>query len=202
MNLRIKPAYIYGVITIIAAIVLTFSAWNSSAGDGVILDADNKMPADELHKNLHNNLNQSPGSSNVTSETLHKLEELKNKFESMPDDTLTIREYADFLVMAHKPMEAIPLYDKILSIDQKRIDILFSLTFIYYNQGNLLKSEELTNSILNIDHSNVQAIYNSGAIEASRGNKEKARKIWEDLIGSFPPSETTELAKNSLDRLK
>lgn len=202
MNLRIKPAYIYGVVTIIAAIVLIISSWNSSSGDGVISDTINNMPADDIHNSLRNNLNQSPGSSNVTSETLNKLEELKNKFELSPDDTLIMLEYADFLVMAHKPMEAIPVYDKILSIDRKRIDVLFSLTSIYYDQGNFMIAEELTNRILNIDHSNVQAIYNSGAIEASRGNKDKARKIWENLLSSFPPSETTELAKNSLSRLK
>lgn len=200
--MKIKPVYIYGVLTIFVVLILTISSWNSSSGDEVISDTSNKMPADDLHNNLHNNLNQSPGSSNVTSETFHKLEELKDKFESMPDDTLRIREYADFLVMAHKHTEAIPLYEKILREDSNRIDILFSLTFIYYNQQNMSRAEELTNQILVKDPANVQAIYNSGAIAASKGNKVEARKIWEGLISMYPHSETTKLANTSLNQLK
>jgi TolA-binding protein len=63
------------------------------------------------------------------------------------------------------------------------------------------KADELTRSILNIDPDNEMAIYNTGAIEASRGNKEQAREIWTKLIEDFPGSETSDLAKNSLNRL-
>jgi tetratricopeptide (TPR) repeat protein len=199
--MNIKPVYIYGILTIFVAIILIISSWNSSSGNRVISDSGNKMPADDLHNSLRNKLNQSPGSSNVTSETLRKLEELKHQFESMPDDTLRIREYADFLVMSHRHIDAIPLYEKVLSKDSNRIDILFSLTFIYYNQSNMNKAEELTNKILFKDPANVQAIYNSGAIAASKGNKVEARKIWENLITRYPHSETTELAKTSLNKL-
>lgn len=202
MSLRIRPVHVYGLLTIVVAIVLIISAWNSTSEDGVITDTVNDMPADDLHNNIRNKMSQTPGSSNVTSETLGKLEELKNRFEAMSDDTLRIREYADFLVMAHRQSDATPLYEKILIRDSGRIDILFSLTFIYYDQRNLSKAEELTNKILIKDPDNVQAIYNSGAIEASRGNSVTARKIWEDLISRFPYSETTELAKTSLNQLK
>ena len=39
--------------------------------------------------------------------------------------------------------------------------------------------------------------YNLGAIEATKGNKEKAREIWTKLIKDNPNDETSELAKNS-----
>lgn len=200
--MKIKTVYIYGSIAIIVAFVLIVSAIQSSSINGVLTRSETKMPADDFHKSISDNPNQQPGSSNVTSETLSKLNELKKQFESMPDDTTRIREYADFLSMSHKQNDAIPLYEKILSKDPGRIDILFSLTFIYYNQSNMDKAEEFTNRILSADPANVQALYNSGAIQASRGNKVKARKIWEDLISSFPASETTELAKNSLKQLQ
>ncbi len=200
--MKIKTVYIYGTIAIIVAFVLIVSAIQSSSNNGVLTHSETKMPADDFHKSISDNPNQQPGSSNVTSETLSKLNELKKQFESMPDDTTRIREYADFLSMSHKQNDAIPLYEKILSNDPNRIDILFSLTFIYYNQNNMDKAEEFTKRILSADPANVQALYNSGAIQASRGNKVKARKIWEDLISSFPASETTELAKNSLKQIQ
>lgn len=160
-----------------------------------------QMPKDDIHKELTNPMSQSPGPSNVTSETMQKMEVLKKSVEANPEDTLKIREYADFLSMAHKPKDAIKYYEKILNRDNNRIDILFSLTFIYYNEGNVSKADELTKTILKIDPDNEMALYNTGAIEASRGNKEQAREIWTKLIEAFPGSETTELAKNSLNRL-
>ena len=47
----------------------------------------------------------------------------------------------------------------------------------------------------------VMVQYNLGAIEATKGNKDKAREIWEKLINSHPNDKTTELAKNSLKKL-
>ncbi len=44
-------------------------------------------------------------------------------------------------------------------------------------------------------------VYNVGAIEATKGNKEKAREIWTRLIKDFPSNKTAELAKNSLKKL-
>ncbi|MGQ9644599.1 MAG: tetratricopeptide repeat protein [Ignavibacterium sp.] len=46
------------------------------------------------------------------------------------------------------------------------------------------------------------ARYNLGAIEATRGNDEKARQIWNKLIQDDPKSETAELARNALTMLK
>ena len=198
--MKIRSIHIYGLLALIVVVILVLTA-NESTESGLNTTVSGNMPKDEIHTDINSNLNQSPGSSNVTSETMHKLDVLKKAVTENPDDTLKLREYADFLTMAHKPMEAIPHYEKILAIDDKRTDILFSLTFIYYNKGDMLRAEELTNKILRIDPNNQMAIYNTGAIQASRGNKSKAREIWTKLIEDFPGSETTQLAKNSLDRL-
>ncbi len=44
-------------------------------------------------------------------------------------------------------------------------------------------------------------IYNIGAIEATKGNKNRAREIWTKLIEDHPNDKTSELAKNSLNKL-
>ena len=45
------------------------------------------------------------------------------------------------------------------------------------------------------------ALYNRGALAATRGNKEKARTIWEKIVKDDPDSEVGNLAKQSLTRL-
>lgn len=198
--MKFKIIHIYILLAVIIVIVLIISSQQSTGSNSTSI-INEQMPADDIHKEFTNPMSQSPGSSNVTSETIQKLEMLKKAVDASPDDTLRIREYADFLSMAHKSKDAIPFYEKILSEDSNRIDILFSLTFIYYNDGDMNKAEELTRKVLTIDPKNEMAIYNTGAIEASRGNRDRAREIWTKLIEDFPGSETSDLAKNSLNRL-
>lgn len=45
------------------------------------------------------------------------------------------------------------------------------------------------------------ANYNIGAIEATKGNKEKAREIWNKLINNNPADKISELAKSSMSKL-
>lgn len=200
--MKIKPLYIYGsfaVVAILALIILT--QFNSS--DSSSTDMSNKvMPQDSIHSGLGNPTTENPTKDNVTENVKHKLEMLKKVVEDNPNDTSKIREYADFLAAAHKQLDAIQYYERILQINPKRTDIYFSLSFIYFNNQNFAKAEELTNKILSYDKKNVQALYNLGAISASIGNKDKAKKIWEDLLSEFPNSEVSDLTRTSLSQLK
>jgi tetratricopeptide (TPR) repeat protein len=112
-----------------------------------------------------------------------------------------MREYADFLAAAHKPEEALLYYQKIIDKDKKRKDIYFSMTFIYYTRGDLVKAEEISYQMLKLFPGDPMVNYNIGAIEATKGNKEKAREIWTKLIKDNPNDKTSELAKNSLNKL-
>lgn len=199
--MKFKPIYLYGVI-LLAAIVTLVLFTHSSDKKTIPTNIENQqMPQDDVHKNLGNPNNQNPNRTNVSESAKIKLDELKKGVDENPGDTVKIREYADFLAAAHQSEEAIQYYNQILAKNSKRKDILFKLTFIYYNQGDLNKSEDLTNQILKIDKNDTMALYNLGALEATRGNKEKAREIWNKLINDFPNSESATLAKNSLTKL-
>ena len=152
-------------------------------------------------ESLMSGMNQNPSGLNVSEEVKHKLEVMKKDVEANPADTLKIREYADFLAAAHHPEEAIVYYQKILEKDKNRKDIYFGMTFVYYNQGNLAKAEEVTRQMLTLFPDDPMVNYNVGAIEATKGNKEKAREIWTKLIEDYPTDKTAELAKNSLNKL-
>jgi tetratricopeptide (TPR) repeat protein len=159
------------------------------------------MPADDIHKKFNDGMSQNPSGSNVSEEVKHKIEVMKKLVDENPTDTLKMREYADFLAAAHKSEEALLYYQKILNKDKKRKDIYFSMTFIYYNKRDLAKAEEITYQMLKLFPDDPMVNYNIGAIEATKGNKDKAREIWTKIIKDNPNDPTSELAKNSLNKL-
>lgn len=201
--MRIKTIYIYGLMFLFVIVVIIIATNQRTKKISAMEDISNKeMPQDDIHKNLEKDSQSPHGQVKVSEEVKKKMNELKAAVDANPNDTSKVREYADFLLAAHKPEESIPYYEMILKKDPKRKDIRFSLTFIYYNKGELDKAEEETNKILAIDKNDSMAKYNLGAIEATRGNNEKAREIWNKLIQEDPKSETAELARNALTMLK
>jgi tetratricopeptide (TPR) repeat protein len=200
--LKFKLVYLYIVLGLGVIVTLFILSENSNnnipSNQGI---TGEQMPNDEVHKGLQDPTKENPSKSNVTSEVYRKMEMLKKDVEANPRDTAKMKAYADFLAAAHKAADAVPYYEKIISVDSKRNDVLFSLALIYYNQQNLDKAEEYTNLILKNDESNTQAMYNLGAIAASKGEKERAREIWNKLVTDYPKDEVTQLAKSSLEKL-
>lgn len=199
--MKFKPLYFYGAVFVIVVVILIILSQQS----GNVENASNEnlntqqIPNDEIHSQLKSG--EAPGKNNVSQEFKHKMAMLKNEVKENPSDTTKLLEYADLLASAHRQKEAIEYYQKILSINPNRIDVLFSLSFIYYTLGDLNKSEEVTKKILAIDPENSDAEYNLGAIAATKGDKEKARDIWKRLAEKYPKDEIGIKAKNSLKRL-
>ena len=199
--MKFKPIYLYGIVAAIAIITLIIVS-QTTGDEKVAGDISNKeMPTDDVHKNLNKGMMDNPTGANVSEEVKHKLDVMKKDVDANPNDTLKIREYADFLAAAHRPNEAIIYYQKILDEDKKRKDVYFALTFVYYNQKNLVKAEEVTRVMYNLFPNDPMVNYNLGAIEATKGNKDKAREIWNNLVKNHPNDKTSELAKNSLNKL-
>lgn len=194
--MKFKPIYLYGIVAAAVVIILLIVSQTGTAEKSSSDITNKEMPKDDVHKNLMGD----PSGANVSQEMKKKIDELKKSVEANPKDTLKMREYADFLA-AHKPDEALLYYQKILDIDKNRKDIYFGITFVYYNQGNLAKAEEVTRKMSAMFPDDPMVKYNIGAIEATKGNKDKAREIWTKLIQDYPDDKTAELAKNSLNKL-
>lgn len=194
--MKFKPIYLYGIVAAAVVIILLIVSQTGTTEKSSSDITNKEMPKDDVHKNLMGD----PSGSNVSEAMKKKIEELKKSVEANPKDTLKMREYADFLA-AHKPDEALLYYQKILDIDKNRKDIYFGITFVYYNQGNLAKAEEVTRKMSAMFPDDPMVKYNIGAIEATKGNKDKAREIWTKLIQDYPDDKTSELAKNSLNKL-
>jgi tetratricopeptide (TPR) repeat protein len=202
LKMKFKPIYLYGIIALAVVITLFVVSQSNSTEEKVNVDITNKqMPNDDVHKKLNNGMMQDPSGSNVSEEVKHKIEVMKKDVDANPTDTLKIREYADFLAAAHKTDEALFYYQKIIDKDKTRKDVFFAITFVHYTKRNFVKAEEVTLQMLQLFPGDPMVRYNWGAIEATKGNKEKAREIWNKLIKDNPNDETSELAKNSLNKL-
>jgi tetratricopeptide (TPR) repeat protein len=196
---KFKIIYLYGFIfiTVILVLIITSQSGSNLSTDKSSIRSE-EIPQDSIHQNLGM---ETPSSSNVNKDVIIKLKEMKILADALPIDTMKNREYADFLIAAHKPAEAVNYYYKILKIDNKRKDILLSLTQAYYIKNDLDSAENITKKILQFFPGDQQATYNLGAIEATKGNKDKAREIWNRLIIDHPNTETAELAKDALNKL-
>ena len=139
---------------------------------------------------------------NLRPDIMAKLNDLKKSVEDSPNDTLKMRELADFYFESHKPDDAMLYYNKILAKDSRRTDILHNMTNIYYTQKEFGKAEEVTSRILSINKDDVFAHYNLGAIYATQGNTEEARKIWNEILKKYPKNPLKELIQESLSQIK
>jgi len=197
--MKIKPIYLYLILftSFIVGIILFTNKSNSSSDFGSMQN----MPDDDVHLNMGKE-GEMPSSANVMEDARKRLEELRLNYEKNPDDTLRTREYADLLRLAHQPDKAIELYEKIIKKDPKRIDILLELTFLYFNKGELDKAELFTNNILQIDKNHQLGTYNLGSIAAAKGDKVRAKSIWQGLIDKYPNTDIAFLAQQSILELE
>lgn len=202
MKIKFSAAFFYPALVIILVLgIVLFTSFNEKK---TVADKDfdhSGMPDDEIHRNFKHPDMGSPSKGNVMEGVKKQMETLKKEVEKNPSDTAKVREYADLLAAGHYPEEALMYYNHILKLDPNRVDLLFAITFLHYTQGNIDKAEETTKRILAGDKGNLLAHYNLGAIEAARGNNDKAKKIWEELIKKNPGTEAAEIAKNSLNSI-
>lgn len=199
MKFSAKLFYPAFLLILIVGVVLVTQFEKDKASTPLSELTEKQIPNDDVHKGMGNP--NSPSGANVNESFKQQLESLKNKVESNPNDTLSMREYADLLTESHKAKDAIPYYEKILKVNPKRSDVLFNLSIIAFNGGELKKAEDYTKQILSFEKNNDQALYNLGAIEAAKGDRNKAKQLWEDIIKKFPGTPTAELAKSSIERL-
>lgn len=206
-NIKLFYVYILGIVIAVFAIMLVSNnnsqlSQRTAANVPPPIDiAGKQMPNDKIHDNLGNPINQTPGKNNVLPDIMQHMQQLKNEVEKHPDDTLAIRQYADFLSDAHQYNKAKIYYKKILNRYPRRIDILSSLVFISFNENNLNESGQYLNRILSIDKNNVEAMYNLGAVAANKGDKSKAKLLWSKIINNHPDSPLAQKAKDSISHL-
>lgn len=200
--MKFKPIYLYGLVALIAiTILIVVAIQENSDSTNTSMNNEQVMPDDDVHKQLRNQMDSSPGKENVSEEYRKKMAELEQAVKENPKDTAALKNYADYLSASHKMDEAVTYYKNILEIDAKRSDVYFALALIYYNQQDFIKCEEVNMKVLSFDPNNQMALYNIGAVAATQGNKEKAKEFWNKVLSINAESETGKLAKESIGKL-
>ena len=202
--MKLKPLYLYGTVAVVAAFILVFYLFQDNTVKPVNASSDimnKEMPKDEIHKGLQNSNTEAPSSGNVMNKVKHEMAMLKKAVEKNPNDTLSVRQYADFLAVAHQKDEAIKYYKEILQKYPDRTDIKFSMSYAYFVNHDFENAEKMMNDVIQKDNKNVAAYYNLGVIAASKGNKQKAKEAWQKLIKINPGCREADLANSALKKL-
>ena len=197
--MKLKPLYIYVAIIIVALVTIILFSNEDEKVETAQISETSQIPDDDMHKSFESG--DKPSGANVTSEFKNKMNELDSYIAENPSDTVKLREYAELLAAAHNEDRAVELYNKILKIDDKRIDVFSQLAILYYNKNDFNKSSEYLSKILIVDPNNAQAKYNLGVIEARVGDIVAAKKQWEDLLVNHPNTKMSDMAKESLEKL-
>jgi hypothetical protein len=108
-----------------------------------------------------------------------------------------MRELADFYFQSHKPMK-LYVYNMIL-IRTKRTDIYIILLTFTKRQKIVEKLNRYSSMI-----SMIRRFYaiKSGAIFATVGKKDEARKIWLEILNKYPNNPLKNLISESLNQIK
>ena len=197
--MKLKPLYIYVAIIIVALVTIILFSNEDEKVETAQISKTSQISDDDMHKSFESG--DKPSGANVTSEFKNKMNELDSYIAENPSDTVKLREYAELLAAAHNEDRAVELYNKILKIDDKRIDVFSQLAILYYNKNDFNKSSEYLSKILIVDPNNAQAKYNIGVIEARVGDIAAAKKQWEDLLVNHPNTKMSDMAKESLEKL-
>jgi tetratricopeptide (TPR) repeat protein len=201
--MKMKPLYIYLIAAIVVVVFIVISSLQSSEPE-IAADARQNphgdMPTDDIHGQLGTGEDQ-PSGSNVRTDIMQKMDDLKGYVEENPDDTVKIKEYADLLGSAHRLDEAIPLYDRLLELNPQRVDVMLIKGYLYYRDGNMDDAEITTQKILDIDPGHANAKYNIGAIALAKGDTAQAVSVWENIVEKHSESQTARIAEKSLSNL-
>ncbi|MCF7800843.1 MAG: tetratricopeptide repeat protein [Candidatus Marinimicrobia bacterium] len=70
-----------------------------------------------------------------------------------------------------------------------------------FQLGKFQVALDACDQMLGINSDDTEAMYNKGAILASMGNREEARKVWEALVNQYPNDPESQRASESLKQL-
>ncbi|MFZ1729850.1 MAG: tetratricopeptide repeat protein [Bacteroidota bacterium] len=143
-----------------------------------------------------------PSKSNVIGSYMEELDRLEKKVTAQPaSDTSDVLMLARMLLDGHRGADALPLLERYSKAAPKNTDVMLDLSVAYFDNKAPEKAEQVALKVLQLEPKNTTAMYNLGALAASRDDKVTARKYWEKLIKEYPDSPNTARAKEFLAKL-
>ncbi len=199
MSLKLSPKTLYPLVVGILVISLVAIVLFSNKGKKEF--SNNSVENSEVSQGSGAQMKNgvAPSKENLSPNYTSELTKYKSAFEKNPNDTLAIREYADFLAASHKPIPAKELYNKILKLNPKRIDILYVLAAIAIDEKDFTSAYANLQKVHKYAPGNIEALFDLGGVSTELGKNDEAKKYFEEVISKNPGSE---LAVESAKMLK
>lgn len=196
--MKLKPIYIYGIVIIVAVAVIAIFSSNIFTGENPAGTSNSQMPDDAMHQSMRGKM---PSRDNVDKSAMQKLQELEKEVEANPNDTLKMKKLSSYYAIGHQKEKAISLLEKILAKGPNRVDILQALTYMEYAQKNFTKAEFYNNQVSKLTNGSLESQFNVAVIEEGKGNKDKAKKLYQSLAKNNPNTDIAKMAQAALDRI-
>jgi tetratricopeptide (TPR) repeat protein len=145
---------------------------------------------------LESNKPDTQSKEKISTNTVDNSEEIQSQLEKLqqnPESVTLNIEMGNLLFDSDRYGEAVPYYQKSLSIDPKNISVQIDLAICYFNLQNLDRALVEMKKALDIDPNHPLGLFNMGIIYYNLGDNDKAREYWQRLIAINP--ELTEAKK-------
>ncbi|MFA7289306.1 MAG: tetratricopeptide repeat protein [Melioribacteraceae bacterium] len=196
--MKLKPIYIYGIVIIVAAIVIAIFSSNIFTSENPAGTSNSGAPDDAMHQSMRGKM---PSKDNVDKSSMQKLQQLEREVEANPNDTLKMKKLSSYYAIGHQKEKAISLLEKILVKGPNRVDILQALTYMEYVQKNFTKAESYNNQVFKLTNGSLESQFNIAVLEEGKGNVDKAKTLYQSLIKKHPKTDIAKMAQAALERI-
>jgi cytochrome c-type biogenesis protein CcmH/NrfG len=142
-----------------------------------------------------------PSKDNVGKQVQERINHLKEVVAKKPSDARSSIELARTLQDGHDLQGALKYYALGLNADPRNLEARVDYSLCLYQAGKEQEAFAQNALVLRQDASNVQALYNLGAIYANRGMNDSAAYYWRSLISAHPHDDLAQKATQNLKQL-
>ncbi|HCV42947.1 MAG TPA: hypothetical protein DGH68_05650 [Bacteroidetes bacterium] len=142
-----------------------------------------------------------PSKENVGKQVQERIDHLKKVVAKKPSDARSSIELARTLQDGHDLQGALKYYESGLKADPRNLEARVDYSLCLYQAGREQEAFAQNALVLRQDASNVQALYNLGAIYANRGMNDSAAYYWRSLISAHPHNDLAQKATQNLRQL-
>jgi tetratricopeptide (TPR) repeat protein len=142
-----------------------------------------------------------PSASSTAAEHIHELTALQEQLKQNPNHAPILFRMALLSSEMGKTDDAISYLRQLLKTNASNSEASLELGRLLYANQDIAGAVAETEKILRTDPTQVDALYNLGAINANLGKEAVARDYWKRAVASAPDSESGKRAKDGLLKL-
>jgi len=177
-----KPVYAYGLVVLTSIVAMAI----------VFLIMESNQRKDDIETKT------SPIPSEISTES----KALQEKLSTNPDDLQSNIRLGNLLFDSGDFAGAIPFYAHATHLDSLNIAVRIDMAVCYFNLQNYPVAIDNMKKALELEPTHVKGLFNIGVMYSQAGEKEKARRYWDKLIGLYPQSAEGIRARQLLEGLK